>query len=136
MSQILTYDKTVEETLSRLSDLIHGNYGVSKRTISLLLLQGDAEVSRLAREREGSRYTAIAETVNTAQQAYSQPLAYIIARDRQKAARHLASNTISVVSDNRSGFSETLRAFSELTRPARCQVMSFSAILALIARGR
>ena len=106
--QKLIYDKAVEEALGRLNELLQGNYNISKRALSLLLLQDDREVSDLVRAQEGPRYPAIAEIVQLAQKAYGQPLTYIIARDRQRAARHIAGISISTVSDTSRSLSEQL----------------------------
>ena len=105
---MLTYDETIEAALSRLEELLRGSYGISKRAIGLLLLQGDPEVTRLVQGQEGDLYAAIAETVHATQDAYSQPLAYVIARARQEAARRIAARTISQPGDIRRGFAQRL----------------------------
>lgn len=129
MIQRLNYDRPIEESLIRLGELLQGSYGVSKRSLSLLLLQGDPEVSNLVREREKPRYQAIADTVRLAQQAYGQPLAYVIAKDRQKAAGYIASNTISTVSDTGRSFSEQLS--QAMTNPVTGIPFLFLVLLAL-----
>lgn len=107
MSRVLTYDTTVETALSRLEGLLRGHYNISKRAVGLLLLQDDSEVTGLVKGQEGT-YPAIAEVVHTTQDAYSQPLAYIIARARQDAARHIITRTVSLPVSTHRGFPQRL----------------------------
>ena len=46
------YDKFLESALSRISVLLKGHYGVSRRTVGLLLLQGDTEVGSQVKKQE------------------------------------------------------------------------------------
>jgi len=107
MSRILTYDETIETALSRLEELLRGRYNISKRAVGLLLLQGDPEVTGLVKGQEGT-YPAIAEIVRTTQDAYSQPLAYVIARARQEVAQRIVATTISLPVGARRGFTHWL----------------------------
>ncbi len=105
---MLTYDETIEAALGRLSELLRGSYDISKRAIALLLLQGDPEITGLVQGREGALYPAIAETVRATQDAYSQPLTYVIARARQEAARRIAARAVSQPGGIRRGFAPWL----------------------------
>jgi len=105
---MVTYDEDIEASLSRLTGLLSDSYDVSKRAIGLLLLQRDPEITQLVQEREGVRYTEIAEAVRTAQEAYGQPLAYVIARTRQGAARRIAAQTVSQTEGIHTGLPERL----------------------------
>ncbi len=53
------YDDFLESALARIAGLLKGSYGISKRIIGLLLLQGDLEIERLVREQEASGYQSI-----------------------------------------------------------------------------
>lgn len=90
----LRYDEFLESALAKIGDLLKGHYGISKRTIGLLLLQGDAEIESRVREQEAAGYTAIQDIVAKARASYSQPLSYIIALRQQQEVRRILSTTV------------------------------------------
>ncbi|HID07194.1 MAG TPA: ferrous iron transporter B, partial [Armatimonadetes bacterium] len=63
----MIYDSDVEQEIESIVALLHADYGIAKRAIALLLLQRDAEIEQLVREREGERYPLIARIVAKAQ---------------------------------------------------------------------
>ncbi len=97
----LRYDEPLESSLASIGSLIKGHYGVSKRTIGLLLLQGDHQIENQVREQEGSGYKSIQEVVSQARSSYSQPLSYIIALKRQQEVKRILS--IAVTSREKPG---------------------------------
>jgi ferrous iron transport protein B len=104
----LRYDELLESALSRIGSLLKGNYGVSKRTIGLLLLQGDYQIERVVREQEASDYTSIQEIVSQARSGYSQPLRYIIAMRQQQEVERILATTITSREKPRIGIAERL----------------------------
>ena len=54
----------LEVSLEKIEGLLKGDYGVSKRTIGLLLLQGDDEITALAESREPDNMSEIKEIIN------------------------------------------------------------------------
>ncbi len=87
----LKYDELLESALASIEGLLSGSYAVSKRTIGLLLLQGDPEIERQVKEQEGALYTSIQDAVAKIEASYSQPLSYVIAlRQRQEVQRIVA----------------------------------------------
>ncbi len=104
----LKYDEYLESALSRIGDLLKGYYGISKRTVGLLLLQGDAEIERQVRKQEAAGYASIKEIVAEAKANYSQSLSYIIALKRQQAARRILSTTVTSREKPVTGFAERL----------------------------
>ena len=104
----LKYDDFLESTLSRIGNLLKGHYGVSKRTVGLLLLQGDSQMERQVRKQETSDYAPIQEIVAEAKANYSQPLSYIIALRQQQEARSILSTTVTSKERPGTGFAERL----------------------------
>lgn len=104
----LKYDEYLESALSRIGDLLKGYYGISKRTVGLLLLQGDAEIERQVRKQEAAGYASIKEIVAEAKANYSQSLSYIIALKRQQAARRILSTAVTSREKPVTGFAERL----------------------------
>lgn len=59
----ISYSRLLEHDIAAVSRLLQGSYVLSRRALSLLLLQGDEEVSGLVAQGEGERYPALAEKV-------------------------------------------------------------------------
>lgn len=59
----ISYSRLLERDIAEVSRLLQGDYVLSRRALSLLLLQGDEEVSGLVAQGEGERYPALAEKV-------------------------------------------------------------------------
>jgi ferrous iron transport protein B len=104
----IRYDDSLESALAGIESLLKGHYGTSKRTIGLLLLQGDQQIERQVREQEGSGYKSIQGIVSQARSGYSQPLSYIIALRRQQEVRRILSTTVTLKEKPSQGLAEKL----------------------------
>jgi ferrous iron transport protein B len=104
----LRYDEFLETALNRISGLLQGDYGISKRAVGLLLLQGDPEVEREVKKRDAASYRLLQEVVAQARAHYNQPLSYVIALRRQQEARRIASAVVTSSGRRRLGFAEWL----------------------------
>jgi ferrous iron transport protein B len=104
----LKYDETLETALSRIEPLLKSNYGVSKRTIGLLLLQGDMEIENQVMKQEGAAYETIQEIVSQTASGYNQPLSYIIALEQKQQAKHVLDRVLREIEKPRKSFAERL----------------------------
>ena len=104
----IRYDDSLESALASIGSRLKGNYGISKRTIGLLLLQGDHQIERQVSEQEAADYKSIQEVVSQARSSYSQPLSYIIALRRQQEVRRILSTTVTSREKPSKGFAERL----------------------------
>ena len=104
----LKYDEFLESTLSSIGNLLKGHYHLSRRTIGLLLLQGDHEIESQVRGQEGSDYKLIQSIVSKARASYSQPLNYIIALRQQQEVRRILEATVVSREKPKKGFAEGL----------------------------
>ena len=104
----LKYDEVLESALVDIGSRLKGHYGVSKRTIGLLLLQGDPKVESQVRKQEGSDYKSIQEVVSQAKASYSQPLSYIIALRQQQEVKRILSTVVTSREKSGKGFAERL----------------------------
>ncbi len=104
----LQYDESLESALASIGSLLRGNYGVSKRTIGLLLLQGDPQIERQVREQEATNYKLIQQIVSQAKSNYSQPLSYIIGLRRQQEVRRILATAVTERERPSTGFAERL----------------------------
>lgn len=59
--QRFTYSRLLEQDIGEIAGLMSGDYILSRRTLALLLLQQDAEVVSLLKEREGDGFVRLAE---------------------------------------------------------------------------
>jgi len=78
------YDRVLESAIQKIEELLSGEYGLSKRTVALLLLQEDPGITALVNgqmEEDGKRLERIVEETK---KSYGQPLNYIITLARQK----------------------------------------------------
>lgn len=104
----LKYDDFLESALRRIEGLLKGEYGVSKRAVALLLLQGDSEMERLAREKGGSSYELIQNIVSQVRFHYSQHPSYAIALRRQQKVKQILTEAVTAREQLRKGFRERL----------------------------
>lgn len=104
----LKYDESIESALNQIGELLTGDYAVSKRTVGLLLLQGDAQMERQVRKREDSGYKRIQEIVSQTRSSYSQPLSYVIALRRQQEVRRVLAEAVALEEKSSRGFAERL----------------------------
>ena len=104
----LKYDELLESALTSIGSLLKGSYGVSKRTIGLFLLQGDPQIEKQVKDREGAGYTSIQEVAAKTRAKYSQPLSYVIALRQQQEVRHILATTVKTGDKLNRGFTEGL----------------------------
>ena len=90
----LRYDDLLESALAGISGLLKGSYLISKRTIGLLLLQGDTQIEKEVRDEEGAGYASIQEIVARTRENYSQPLRYVIALRYQHETRRIIAEAV------------------------------------------
>lgn len=102
------YDESIESVLENISELLNGKYSLSKRTVGLLLLQGDAEIEHQVREQEGDSYKSIQKAVTKLKNSYNHPLSYIIAMTRQQTTGNITESVITSQEKARRGFAEWL----------------------------
>ena len=102
------YNDSLESALTEIGALLKGEYGVSKRTIGLLLLQGDHQIERQVGEQENSGYKAIQGIVSRTRSAYGQPLSYIITLRRQREVKRILSTAVTAKERASRGFAERL----------------------------
>ncbi|MDO8687325.1 MAG: nucleoside recognition domain-containing protein, partial [Dehalococcoidales bacterium] len=105
---MLKYDEPLESALNSLVNLLKADYGISRRSVGLLLLQGDPDIEKRVREQEAAVYESIQKIISQASQSYNQPLSYIIALRRQQEVKRLLSTVVTSREKTRRGFAERL----------------------------
>ncbi len=99
---------TLDSAVEQVSGLLQGNYGLSKRTIALLLLQDDVQIQQIVKARDAYGYEQIVRTITAARQEFCDPLDYIIAMRRQQQVDKLLQGVIEPAGTARRSFAESL----------------------------
>ena len=84
------YPETIEHCLDEVGRRLAGDYRVSARTIGLLLLQNDPDMTAKVKERERAEFDRIMEVVEAAREAHGQPVNYVISVAQARAAERMA----------------------------------------------
>ncbi len=85
------YNETIESALKKISSLIKGEYSLSKRSLSLMLLQQDEDVEKIIKSDEVDHYEDIQNVVKKTASHFSQPLNYLVKLRLQKEATDILS---------------------------------------------
>ncbi|MDO8662966.1 MAG: ferrous iron transporter B [Candidatus Omnitrophota bacterium] len=95
MSEICKYAGDIlENSLEKIENLLKADYGISKRSIGLLVLQEDEEIISLVKSGDLESFGQIMEIVNHAKTHFHEPLSYIISQARQEEANSIVSRAI------------------------------------------
>lgn len=90
------YDDTIELSIEGIENLLKHAYKLSKRSISLLLLQEDAEIIELVRQNEGEEaLSKVVEIINQTKAKYAHPLSYVITMRRQGETNEICARAVS-----------------------------------------
>ncbi len=105
----LVYDEFIENAVRRISDLLTDSYFISKRAVSLLLLQEDEDITRLVESNDRSNFIDIQKIVEEAKTMYDRPLSYVIGLTMHEDALSITQESV------RSGGSKRRRLSSFLS---------------------
>lgn len=92
--ETVKYDETIEKAIEDIIDSLKGEYNISKRSIAVLLLQGDDEIKHMVSRLEGDGWQRISDILSETQKTYNEPLSYIMAMERQKLAWSIADDIV------------------------------------------
>jgi ferrous iron transport protein B len=85
---------SVELAIERIAKLLSADYGLSRRAIALLLLQEDAEIKCLVKEKEPDILSKIEEIIEYTSSHYINPVTYELALERQNEVRQIISKVV------------------------------------------
>lgn len=98
----------LEISLEKIESLLKNNYGISKRSMSLLLLQEDSELISLVEHSEPEAFIKIKKIIEGTKAHYAEPLSYIITLRRQEEASRIANEAVEHLPQERLPFREHL----------------------------
>lgn len=108
------YGEVIEGALTEIESRLTAEYGLSGRSVGLLLLQGDTEVELDVRKREPA-YDDIRRLVEGVRSRHNQPMSYVISMARQRQIDRLLAGVVSAGEKRRHRFAERLS--SAMMRP-------------------
>jgi len=109
---VFGYSKRLEADIESVSSLITNDYPLSHKSLALLLLQRDEEVTGLIAAREGTGYPAIEEMVKAKTFERRQSFHLDLSMERQGIVKGLLSGVFSAPSQRRVTFSERLSGWA------------------------
>ncbi|MCG0276685.1 MAG: ferrous iron transporter B [Thermosediminibacteraceae bacterium] len=90
---VFKYDEKIEKAVKEIEKLLKSSYNISKRSIALLLLQEDEEITALVKSRETS-FPEISDIIKKTKMLFSEPLYYVITMQRQKKVDEIVSQVV------------------------------------------
>ena len=106
------YASDLEKDIQRISGLMHGDYILDKRSLSLMLLQRDAEIGGRVKAREGENYALLEEAVNETIFNRRVDLHLRINLERKRICKGLLAGVITQEQGQRPAWSERLSDWS------------------------
>lgn len=104
----MTYSEDLEKALDTVSGMLEGDYGISRRSIAQLMLEGDEGIIDRVRKAEPGRFAEIDAAMLAARSHYSQQLHYVFALEDRRAAEDILSAVVTTGQGAGRGFAARL----------------------------
>lgn len=104
----LTYDEVIENFISEIVKDLKAEYVLSKRSIALLLLQGDTDMVESVKANEGSNFVKISDIVSEVKKHYDKPLNYVVSLNRQKKVQEMVDKYVTKTEKSENTIAELL----------------------------
>ncbi|HTY21123.1 MAG TPA: ferrous iron transport protein B, partial [Geobacteraceae bacterium] len=105
---VFGYNRRLEQDIEEISVLLKGDYILSRKALSLLLLQRDEEVAGLVRRTEGEGYEGIAAQVKEKIYAHRESFHLDLSMERKGIVKRLTEGVLTVPAVRRATFAERL----------------------------
>jgi ferrous iron transport protein B len=106
------YGAGLEKDIEEISSLMKGSYILSRKSLTLLLMQRDDEVERLVKGTEGDGYEAIAALLREKTFARRESFHLDLSLERQGIVKRLMEGVLTVAGERRATFGERLSNWS------------------------
>lgn len=106
------YDGIIEDSINKIVENLKSEYVLSKRSIALLLLQGDADITESVKAKEANNFLKIKNIIEQTEKCYEKPLNFVISLERQKKVNEITSKYITKSEKSANSISDF---FSRLT---------------------
>ncbi|MGL6297818.1 MAG: FeoB small GTPase domain-containing protein, partial [Methanobacteriaceae archaeon] len=109
----INYGVEVESAISKIENLIKGNYSLSNRSISIMLLESDEDIIKLVKEHETENiYSEIEQQVRSFSDKFTEPIEYLNKLRINEISRKI-KNKYTTISPQRKHNSEKKLPFTE-----------------------
>lgn len=98
----------LEASIEKIESLLKKDYGISKRSVAILVIQEDEEIVELIKTGEPESFIRIKEIIDHTKSHYNSPLSYIISIRRQEEASRIATKSVEQTSQIKLTFKEKL----------------------------
>jgi ferrous iron transport protein B len=88
------YDDKVEEIIKKIEDKLIGKYSLSKRSIVVLIIQGDKDIIELVERNENENFKVINKILETSIKEFDGTLSYIISKNQFKFVEDVIDKTV------------------------------------------
>ena len=102
------YATDLEKDIQGISSLMHGDYTLDRRSLTLMLLQRDEEIAERVKDREGARYESIEKAVNDTIFDRRVDLHLRISLERKRVCKGLLDGVITQQEGDRQTFADRL----------------------------
>lgn len=107
-----SYATDLEKDIQKISSLMRGDYILSKRSLTLLLLQRDEEIAGRVKSREGGQYATVENVVNETIFTRRVDLHLRISLERKRICKGLLDGVITQKEDLKPAFAERLSSLA------------------------
>ncbi len=90
----MRYPERLQQGIQVIEEHLHGSYSLSRRAIAVLLLENDAEVVEMVRQREPDSGEEVLRAAQQTQAGFNQPLSYVIVRQQRAQAESILASLI------------------------------------------
>jgi len=104
----IEYGAELGVAVNHIASLLSQEYGLAQRTVAVMLLAGDEELTDVVAEREPERFAEIEEIVVRTRALHSDPLRYVVSVARQRAADTIVAKTTTRATRAASGWRAAL----------------------------
>lgn len=99
---------SIEMAAEQIEDLLKPDYPLSRRAVSLLLLQEDKEIEALVKSKDAESFGKIKDIIDHTKNHYSHSLDYIITMHRQRRVREIVSHVTDPLEKKKLSFQDVL----------------------------
>jgi ferrous iron transport protein B len=90
----IRYPAPIENAAQQINARLQGDYQLSRRAVSLLLLENDAEVGQMVAAQEAGGWQDIQQIAQTTRERYHQPLPFLVARQVRAEAENIIQPSV------------------------------------------
>ncbi len=106
--RVVTYSRLLERDIAAVTSRMSGSYQLSRRSIALLLLQGDEEVAALVRHQESDNAQAIEQAVREIAFVRRESFHLDLSMERKEIVRKAVQGVVQIPAERRETWGERL----------------------------